>query len=149
MPQVIEIPMCRLCHVPRMRCQCIAGRRGGRIVDSYHKSLDVAAEYILTERFFGREKLETALEMLAHVRTTIRTLVASSSLDGRELMQVDKDVERLTRKAKGRFFATVTKMAEMKDDNKRKGIQSASDTPKSVADMLEAHRNRLQHMTMR
>jgi hypothetical protein len=146
MTQVISVPMCRLCQATRKSCQCIAGRRGGQVVDTYHPCLDVAVEYITNEKFFGRAKLNIALEMLASARCDIRSQVASGKMDGRQLMQVDKDVERLTRKAKGRFFGTVTKMAEMPKSEREAKSGNAS---KSVAEMLEGYRNRMQTMTMR
>lgn len=142
------VECCTICHVPRKLCQCIAGRRGGRVVDSFDHCLDAAVEYITNEKFFGEAKLSTALEMLASARCDIRSQVASGTMNGRRLMQVDKDVERLVIKAKGRYFATGQRWREMTPAQRNEAISHRGEGSKSVADMLEAHRNRIQHLTM-
>lgn len=112
---------CTLCGLLRDR-QCRCFDRAGRIVDNYHPLLDVPVEYIKSEKFYGNEKHETALVMIAEIRQSLLAAVASGDVDGRELRQFDTDKSRLVRLSEGRVYATRSKMIERDEVRKSKGL---------------------------
>lgn len=106
-----------MCGQPRDKvCRCLD--RGGKQIDPIHTSLAIADEYISTERYFGSEKHEIALALISDAVSEIVSKVAAKQLQGFVLVVVNRDAERLERKAKGRLFATRSAMAEREQTQK-------------------------------
>lgn len=91
-----------------------------------HPLLTETYAWVKDEKFYGKEKHETALVNIAGIRQVLLQLVASGEVDGRELRQFDTDKTRLVRLSEGRLFATRSKMIERDADNKRKGIKPSA-----------------------
>jgi hypothetical protein len=91
---------------------CIASCRRIRNNDPLHESLHVAAEFIAETRYFGREALETAGEMIQAARCEAFRKAGNREMDGFLLKKIDEDSERLFARAKGKLFGTVLKLQE-------------------------------------
>jgi hypothetical protein len=102
---------CRLCFKLRKDCECIAGRRGGKVIDDFHPAYAIALEYIRTETFFGKVKHEQALALIQAAR--LETLNSGERVEGFARMRLDKDARRLVQMADGRLYATRAKMSEL------------------------------------
>lgn len=125
--------ICGICHVSRSQCQCIAGRRGGKVIDDFLPLFDTARTYILTEKFFGKDKHEIALALIGETRN--EAIHTETPPMGFDRMRIDRDAKRLVAMADGKLFATRQKMAEQKDDERGKRANST--------DVLERYRQRM------
>jgi len=109
---VVTDTKCRMCKVERKDCACIASCRRIRNNDPLHESLTLAAEFIAETRYFGREALETAGEMIQAARCDAFRKAGNREMDGFLLKKIDEDSERLFARAKGKLFGTVLKLQE-------------------------------------
>lgn len=101
--------MCGLNRDSRM-CRCFDRIRSG---DGIHESLRDAETFIAETRFFGNEAKETAFELILTGRQTMYQKVADGTIkDSTILIRIDRDVETLKTRAKGKLFATAQKMSE-------------------------------------
>lgn len=104
--------VCTLCGMNRNSrlCDCLSRRRSG---DAIHESLQDAETFIAETRFFGNDAKDAAFELILSARQTVYADVASGKIaDGNILKKIDRDVETLKTRAKGKLFATAQKMSE-------------------------------------
>lgn len=104
--------VCTLCGLNRdsRLCRCLDRIRSG---DGIHESLRDAETFIAETRFFGNAAKDTAFELILQGRQTIYSQVANGTIkDSTILIRIDRDVETLKTRAKGKLFATAQKMSE-------------------------------------
>jgi len=102
---------CTLCGLSRdSACHCLD--RSGKVNDPVDECLEIAAFYIDTERFFGRVKRENAYNLIALAYQESLVKCSLGQIDGFRLRRIDRDCERLRKRADGKVFATAQMMAE-------------------------------------
>lgn len=109
---------CGMCRKLRTSCTCSAACQRTRNNDPIHESLTLAAEFIAETRYFGKDALETAGEMIQAARCDAFRKAANREMDGFLLKRIDEDSERLFARAKGKLFGTVLKLQERDTANK-------------------------------
>lgn len=106
------IGVCTICGMNRdsQLCTCLDRKRSG---DGVHESLREAESFIAETRYFGNDAKELAFELILEASQRMYAAVADGTIaDGNILKRIDRDVETLKNRAKGKLFATAQKMAE-------------------------------------
>lgn len=103
---------CTLCGFARdsRLCDCLSRVRSN---DPIHEELQDAEDFIRETRFFGNDAKDEAFELILAGRQRVLADIANGKIfDGNILKKVDRDVETLKTRAKGKLFATAQKLSE-------------------------------------
>lgn len=100
-----------------------------------HSSLDAIVDYIDSVEYYGRTAHDTALAMLDAYSASINRKVLDNTINGFELGAIERDIDRLIQRSRGKLLASAQRMQARDHTGTRKHAEtrSASNTSRTLS----------------